>query len=164
MPAIGGGDTGERRLHDLRLLAAHGTASGRRLAGQNIFDSGWEWGAWLSDVVAARAAWDPLLTSYPPESHPTPPPPPPPLPPPTTTLEPAAISTALTTAPHEQSAFATALRPVCCVLMGGDSDGTRRLTAVLEELASAQERLLVRGQLDKASPPPSALELRKLSG
>lgn len=25
------------------------------------FDSGWEWGYWLSDVVTARASWDPLL-------------------------------------------------------------------------------------------------------
>ena len=33
--------------------------------GQVLFDSGWEWGAWLSDVVAARAAWDPLVDTLP---------------------------------------------------------------------------------------------------
>jgi hypothetical protein len=26
-----------------------------------FFSSGWEWGYWLNDVVAARASWDPLL-------------------------------------------------------------------------------------------------------
>ena len=26
------------------------------------FDSGWEWGYWLNDVVTARASWDPLLS------------------------------------------------------------------------------------------------------
>lgn len=24
--------------------------------------AGWEWGYWLSDVVTARASWDPLLS------------------------------------------------------------------------------------------------------
>ena len=44
---------GANRLRDLRNL------ENASLGGQNIFDSGWEWGAWLSDVVAARAAWRP---------------------------------------------------------------------------------------------------------
>ena len=26
--------------------------------GQSVFSSGYEWGYWLNDVVAARAAWD----------------------------------------------------------------------------------------------------------
>jgi hypothetical protein len=49
---------GERRVHDLRLLAKdeHGQAP---MDGQMIFSSGWEWGYWLNDVVAARAAWNP---------------------------------------------------------------------------------------------------------
>jgi hypothetical protein len=29
--------------------------------GQMLFSSGWEWGYWLNDVVAARAAWNPHL-------------------------------------------------------------------------------------------------------
>lgn len=45
----------ERRVHDLRLMASEGVA----LDGQMLFSSGWEWGYWLNDVVAARAAWDP---------------------------------------------------------------------------------------------------------
>jgi hypothetical protein len=57
----------ERRLHDLRLLARDedGGALGRgehahsKLDGQLVFSSGWEWGYWLNDLLAARAAWDP---------------------------------------------------------------------------------------------------------
>ena len=30
------------------------------MSGQMNFDSGWEWGYWLSDVVTARASWDPM--------------------------------------------------------------------------------------------------------
>ena len=26
-----------------------------------VFDSGWEWGYWLSDVITARASWNPLM-------------------------------------------------------------------------------------------------------
>ncbi len=59
----------ERRLADLRMLArdeeqglmGRGAFAGARMDGQSIFSSGWEWGYWLNDVVAARAAWDPLL-------------------------------------------------------------------------------------------------------
>jgi hypothetical protein len=61
----------ERRLHDLRRLAADedagrlgdATHPGARLQGQVTFSSGWEWGNWLSDLVAARAAFDPELTA-----------------------------------------------------------------------------------------------------
>jgi len=41
------------RLSDLRAIAATKTL------GQINFNSGWEWGYWLSDVVTARASWDP---------------------------------------------------------------------------------------------------------
>jgi hypothetical protein len=47
----------QRRVDDLRILA--GTEKGRRMDGQMIFSSGWEWGYWLNDVVTARAAWNP---------------------------------------------------------------------------------------------------------
>jgi hypothetical protein len=30
--------------------------------GQLVFSSGWEWGYWLNDVVAARSAWNPELS------------------------------------------------------------------------------------------------------
>lgn len=57
----------ERRLHDLRLIAAdevaglvgEGTRGGSRIQGQVLFSSGWEWGYWLNDVVALRAAFAP---------------------------------------------------------------------------------------------------------
>ncbi len=57
----------ERRLHDLRLIASderagrvgRGARAGGRIDGQMTFSSGWEWGYWLNDVVAARASWQP---------------------------------------------------------------------------------------------------------
>lgn len=53
---------GERRLSDLRLLSADEIAAGdSRMDGQLVFSSGWEWGYWLNDVLAARAAWQPEL-------------------------------------------------------------------------------------------------------
>jgi len=57
---------GAARLNDLRALAriereSNGTV---RFQGQMNFDSGWEFGYWLSAVVTARAAWNPLLTQH----------------------------------------------------------------------------------------------------
>jgi hypothetical protein len=57
----------DRRLSDLRLLAGDednglmgtGAHKGAHMDGQMVFSSGWEWGYWLNDVVAARAAWNP---------------------------------------------------------------------------------------------------------
>jgi hypothetical protein len=57
----------ERRVADLLALQAdqaagkmgRGAHAGRRMDGQLFFSSGWEWGYWLNDVVAARAAYDP---------------------------------------------------------------------------------------------------------
>ncbi len=56
----------ERRVSDLRLLGLDeerkaAGSNGQRMDGQLIFSSGWEWGYWLNDVVAARAAWNPHL-------------------------------------------------------------------------------------------------------
>lgn len=48
----------ERRVHDLRLFAAE-EKNRKPMDGQMIFSSGWEWGYWLNDLVAARAAWNP---------------------------------------------------------------------------------------------------------
>lgn len=58
---------GERRFHDLRLLSGdeaagrmgRGPHAGGQMDGQIVFSSGWEWGYWLNDVMAARAAWNP---------------------------------------------------------------------------------------------------------
>eukprot|EP01034_Spumella_vulgaris_P031088 gene31088-38420_t len=51
----------QRRLHDLRRIAVREVREDFRIQGQMNFDSGWEWGYWLNDVVTARASWDPLL-------------------------------------------------------------------------------------------------------
>lgn len=59
----------DRRLHDLRLLAAaedagtlgQGAHAGARIQGQILDSGGWEWGGWLNDALALRAAWDPLV-------------------------------------------------------------------------------------------------------
>ena len=53
--------TPQRRLHDLRKIAFRETAEGFRMHGQMNFDSGWEYGYWLNDVVTARAAWNPFV-------------------------------------------------------------------------------------------------------
>ncbi|KAI9209031.1 uncharacterized protein BJ171DRAFT_488260 [Polychytrium aggregatum] len=52
----------DRRVHDLRLLAEdeQNSASKRKMEGQLIFSSGWEWSYWLNDSVAARAVWNPF--------------------------------------------------------------------------------------------------------
>lgn len=60
---------GQRRQRDLRRLARRELAEGFKLAGQMNFDSGWEWGYWISDVITARTSWNPAIgTSCPPES------------------------------------------------------------------------------------------------
>ncbi|HET6582989.1 MAG TPA: hypothetical protein VFG69_06075, partial [Nannocystaceae bacterium] len=51
----------ERRLRDLRLLAADEAGGRTPMSGQATFSSGWEWGYWLQEVVTARAAWDPRM-------------------------------------------------------------------------------------------------------
>lgn len=49
------------RLRDLRLIGYREEKEKVAINGQYIFDSGWEWGYWLQDVVSARAVWNPLL-------------------------------------------------------------------------------------------------------
>jgi hypothetical protein len=60
---------GERRLHDLRIIAheedaatlGRGSHKGSRIQGQILFTSGWEWSYWLPNLVAMHAAWNPHL-------------------------------------------------------------------------------------------------------
>lgn len=52
---------GQRRLRDLFKIARREQREGFRMDGQMNFDSGWEWGYWLVDVVTARASWDPFI-------------------------------------------------------------------------------------------------------
>lgn len=54
---------GARRLRDLRKIAVREIREDFRMDGQMNFDSGWEWGYWLSDVVTARASWDPFINA-----------------------------------------------------------------------------------------------------
>jgi hypothetical protein len=58
----------ERRVSDLRKIARDEDAGrfggvtqqlGKKIDGQMIFSSGWEWGYWLNDVVTARASYSP---------------------------------------------------------------------------------------------------------
>jgi hypothetical protein len=57
----------ERRVADLLALKSdeaagkmgRGAHAGGKMDGQVFFSSGWEWGYWLNDVVAARAAYNP---------------------------------------------------------------------------------------------------------
>lgn len=53
----------QRRQYDLRKIALREQREGFHMHGQMNFDSGWEWGYWLSDVVTARAVWDPMMPS-----------------------------------------------------------------------------------------------------
>eukprot|EP00937_MAST-01D_sp_MAST-1D-sp2_P000200 g200.t1 len=48
-----------KRVDDLQRIARRERGEGVKLDGQVVFSSGWEWGYWLSDVVAADAAWRP---------------------------------------------------------------------------------------------------------
>jgi hypothetical protein len=52
---------GQRRLHDLRRIAEREIRTQIKVSGQMNFDSGWEWGYWISDVVTARASWNPQM-------------------------------------------------------------------------------------------------------
>jgi len=52
---------GDARLYDLRKIAMSQEGTGKKMQGQMNFDSGWEWGSWIQDVITARAAWNPHL-------------------------------------------------------------------------------------------------------
>eukprot|EP01116_Phalansterium_solitarium_P001116 TRINITY_DN1089_c0_g1_i1.p1 TRINITY_DN1089_c0_g1~~TRINITY_DN1089_c0_g1_i1.p1 ORF type:complete len:794 (-),score=338.41 TRINITY_DN1089_c0_g1_i1:273-2654(-) len=52
---------GLARLRDMRTIAVEETRLQTRVLGQMNFDSGWEWGYWLQDVLTAAAVWDPMV-------------------------------------------------------------------------------------------------------
>jgi hypothetical protein len=57
---------GERRVYDLRMIGqlqaeSEGQEDAYELDGIMNFDSGWEWGYWFSDVITARAMWNPMV-------------------------------------------------------------------------------------------------------
>lgn len=148
---------GQRRQHDLRRLARREHLEHFKIDGQMNFDSGWEWGYWLSDVVTARQAWQP-------------------------TISPAGTGTGTGTGAPEcvrrqrvggaacteqeypeattdqWDAFPHALRPLTRLFspeIGG------RLERLLVSLTKAQYRLLVRGEVVEGVPSPN---LKKLQG
>lgn len=51
--------SGQRRLYDLRRTAR--LESEHRITGQMNFESGWEYGYYLSNVITARASWNPHM-------------------------------------------------------------------------------------------------------
>jgi hypothetical protein len=53
--------SGQRRLYDLRRTARLEAQGGYKISGQMNFESGWEFGYYLSNAVAARAVWNPRL-------------------------------------------------------------------------------------------------------
>lgn len=125
----------QRRLHDLRRIAGREKAEGFRIQGQMNFDSGWEWGYWLSDVVTARASWNPILSPL--------------------------AGTGKTTGYNERDdqweAFATSLLPLTTLM--GPKLGSR-MNDILVSLAKAQADMLLFG---KVNGKPSH-NLHKLSG
>ena len=116
---------GQRRLHDLRRIAGRERAEGFRIQGQMNFDSGWEWGYWLSDVVTARAAWDPLLAA---ESG----------------------RPGYAERDDQYAAFARALLPVTSIF--GEAFGPR-LRDIVTDLVKAQSELLLLGRVDGEDSP-----------
>ena len=53
--------SGQRRLYDLRKTAVLEQQQSLKTHGQMNFESGWEFGYWVSNVITARAVWSPLL-------------------------------------------------------------------------------------------------------
>jgi hypothetical protein len=53
--------SGQRRLYDLRRTARLEDAAGVSMHGQMNFESGWEFGYWISNLVTARAVYNPLM-------------------------------------------------------------------------------------------------------
>jgi hypothetical protein len=52
---------GQRRQKDLRKIAIRESLESFHMTGQMNFDSGWEYGYWLNDVITARSSWDPQI-------------------------------------------------------------------------------------------------------
>jgi len=141
----------QRRLHDLRRIAGRERREGFRIEGQMNFDSGWEWGYWLSDVVTARASWDPLLSPLV-----------------DTAVSEASTTTSSSTSNTEKAAeyreaddqweaFEKSLTPLLTLLPRRHA---QPLATLLVTLARAQAELLILGRVD-GKPSPN---LRKLSG
>jgi hypothetical protein len=155
----------QRRLHDLRRIAVREIREDFRIQGQMNFDSGWEWGYWLNDVVTARASWDPLLPSDKEKIR-------------TTTDRPrdpdvpttgdildtcnnaahqCADSTLYSAADDQWAAYEMSLKPVVKIF---GPIYAQRVSDLLLRLTKAQEQLLIFGRVEGRVSP----DLTKLSG
>ena len=53
--------SGQRRMADLRFTAVQEKLHNFRINGQVNFESGWEFGFYLSNAITARAVWNPRM-------------------------------------------------------------------------------------------------------
>jgi len=104
------------------------------MSGQMNFDSGWEVGYWLSDVVTARASWDPQI--------------------PPSTDEGNILDNVVD---DQWEVFANSLRPATKIF--GDYFGPK-LTNLLVNLTRIQSEVLIHGIVQGAPSP----NIHKLSG
>jgi hypothetical protein len=94
------------------------------------FDSGWEWGYWLNDVITARASWDPQLLD---------------------STNNASDNTHNDVDNDEWQAFTLALRPITHGIFG-DVFGPQ-IAAIMVKLTQFQAELLIRGSVNGSSNP-----------
>ena len=147
---------GQRRLRDLRRLRHRELSENFQMQGQMNFDSGWEWGYWISDFVTARASWDPVLDLGVTSSC----------------SENTCTNSSVEHSDNSWLAFRRALIPLQRIFshLVGSKVG-ERLVFLITELTKAQARLLINGEImeDDGSgtgrlvPRPSP-NLKKLSG
>ena len=128
---------GQRRQYDLRKIALREVREGFRMSGQMNFDSGWEVGYWLSDVVTARASWDPKMPPVDKEG-----------------LENAVV---VDDEDDQWEVFAHSLYPATKIF--GDHYGPQ-LVALLVNLTRIQSEVLIHG-IVRGVPSP---DIHKLSG
>lgn len=117
---------GQRRLKDLRKIAIREKRENFRIQGQMNFDSGWEWGYWLSNLVTARASWDPILYSHEYQEN-------------------QQIDEYL----DEWSAFAISLQPFTSIY----GQYSERLNNLLIDFTKRQIELLIFGEIDGRKSP-----------
>lgn len=116
---------GQRRQYDLRKIAYREIHENFRIDGQMNFDSGWEWGYWLSDFVTARASWDPILSK---DIH----------------------NTDYSPMSDQYEAFSKALLPFTSLY--GESIGNR-LNDLIVALTISQEELIIFGNVKNETCP-----------
>jgi hypothetical protein len=141
---------GHRRLQDLYQIAIREQQEDFRIDGQMNFDSGWEWGYWLHDVITARASWNPFLGRLQHHHH----------------QQPSSSSSSSTRAVEKivendivsYIAYGESLN-IFTHHLYGEKFG-QRLQQILVELTQAQSKILIQGQIN-GRPSPN---IKKLTG